>query len=116
MKTNRRNFIKYVGASAAVAQLPQASSPARETAAQGKADSCIFIWLGGGACQIDTWDPKIRGDAQAKKPGSYYDPIPTAGQGCRSLRALASQPHRYSIDVRSYERLTTMSLMSMRQP
>ena len=42
------------------------------------ADSCIFLWLGGGACHIDTWDPKIKGDAKAKKAGSYYDPIPTA--------------------------------------
>ncbi len=44
---------------------------------RGKAESCIFIWLGGGACHIDTWDPKRKGDG-AKKAGSYYDPIPTA--------------------------------------
>ncbi len=45
---------------------------------RGKAESCIFIWLGGGACHIDTWDPKEKGDPKQKKPGSYYDPIPTA--------------------------------------
>ena len=44
---------------------------------RGTAESCIFIWLGGGACHIDTWDPKERGDGK-KKPGSYYDAIPTA--------------------------------------
>ena len=44
---------------------------------RGKAESCIFIWLGGGACHIDTWDPKERGDGK-KKAGSYYDAIPTA--------------------------------------
>jgi len=47
---------------------------------RGKATSCIFIWLGGGAAQIDTWDPKAVGDpAQgARKPGSAYSSIPTA--------------------------------------
>ena len=50
-------------------------SPARFP--RGKAEACIFIWLGGGACHIDTWDPKERGDGK-KRPGSYYDPIPTA--------------------------------------
>jgi hypothetical protein len=44
---------------------------------RGKAESCIFVWLGGGACHIDTWDPKERGDGK-KKAGSYYDSIPTA--------------------------------------
>ena len=43
----------------------------------GKADHCIMLWLGGGACQIDTWDPKRRGDAKKRKAGSYYDEIPT---------------------------------------
>src|SRR5207248_8177055 len=38
----------------------------------GKAEYCIFVWLGGGASQIDTWDPKNLGDPQAKKSGSYY--------------------------------------------
>ena len=47
---------------------------------RGKAESCIFIWLGGGACHIDMWDPKRRGDGR-KKPGSYYDPIATAIPG-----------------------------------
>ncbi len=47
---------------------------------RGNAESCIFIWLGGGACHVDTWDPKRRGDGK-KKAGSYYDPIPTAIEG-----------------------------------
>lgn len=55
---------------------------------QGKADSCIFIWLGGGACHIDTWDPKRRGDGR-KQPGSYYDPIPTAISGVSVCEHLA---------------------------
>ncbi|MEE2989452.1 MAG: DUF1501 domain-containing protein, partial [Planctomycetota bacterium] len=44
--------------------LPAAGVP------QGKADSCIFIWLGGGACHIDTFDPKRLGDPQQRKAGS----------------------------------------------
>lgn len=49
----------------------------------GKAEHCIFIWLGGGMAQIDTFDPKAPGDAQAtpKKPGSYYAAIETAVPG-----------------------------------
>ena len=49
----------------------------------GKADSCIYIWLGGGAGHIDTFDPKHRGDPQANKPGSYYDSIETSTPGIR---------------------------------
>ena len=33
----------------------------------GKAEHCIFIWLGGGACQIDTFDPKRQGDGRKKR-------------------------------------------------
>jgi len=46
---------------------------------KGKVEHCIHIWLGGGAAQIDTWDPKALGDAKAskKKPGSYYKAIDT---------------------------------------
>ncbi len=47
----------------------------------GKAEHCLFIWLGGGSAQIDTWDPKRRGDAARRIAGSYYDPIDTAIDG-----------------------------------
>ena len=59
---------------------------------QGKADHCIFIWLGGGACHIDTWDPKQLGDPKAKKPGSAYASIDTAIEGvqvCEHLPNIA---------------------------
>lgn len=49
---------------------------------KGKADACIFLWLGGGAAHIDTFDPKVRGDGR-KVAGSYYDSIPTAIQNVR---------------------------------
>lgn len=66
---------------------------------RGRATSCIFIWLGGGAAQIDTWDPKAVGDpAQgSRKPGSAYTSIPTAipdVQVCCHLPAMAARLDR----------------------
>lgn len=58
---------------------------------KGKAEACIYLWLGGGASHVDTFDPKRRGDGR-KKPGSYYDPIPTAipgAQVCEHLKQTA---------------------------
>jgi hypothetical protein len=69
------------------------SSRAAENAepVRGKADACIFLWLGGGACHLDTWDPKRKGDGK-KVAGSYYDAIDTAIPGvqvCQHLRRTA---------------------------
>ena len=69
---------------------------------QGKAEHCIMIWLGGGSCHIDTWDPKRKGDAKAKakKPGSYYDAIDTAIPGtqvCEHLPRCAKILDRFNI-------------------
>src|SRR2546428_1828731 len=71
--------------------LAAGSVRAAELAPRGKADACIFLWLGGGAAHIDTFDPKVRGDGK-KKPGSYYDSIETAIPGarvCEHLRRTA---------------------------
>lgn len=59
---------------------------------RGKAEHCIFIWLGGGMAQIDTFDPKQLGDAKAnpKKPGSYYSSIETAVPGVRVCEHLGN--------------------------
>lgn len=94
MPHSRREFLIRAGASAlAASSLPflRAADPAARFP-KGKAESCIFIWLGGGAAHMDTWDPKVKGDPKAKKPGSYYDPIPTALQGvsvCQHLSRMA---------------------------
>ena len=100
--TSRRDFLIRTGLSSAailgatglpglpVGTLLAEDRPAAPTA---KADSCIFIWLGGGACHIDTLDPKVKGDPKAKKPGSYYDPIATAIPGvqvCQHLHRTAN--------------------------
>lgn len=55
----------------------------------GKAEHCIFLWLGGGSGQIDTWDPKRLGDPKAKKAGSYYPAIDTAIPGVQVCEHLA---------------------------
>lgn len=65
---------------------------------KGKATSCIFLWMGGGMSQVDTFDPKGRGDGK-KKAGCYYDIIPTAVPGIRVVEHLPGL-------ARSMERLT----------
>jgi hypothetical protein len=68
----RRGFMgSSAAAMAAAAALPK-----------GKADACIFLWLGGGAAQVDTFDPKRRGDGK-KQAGSYYDSVDTVIRGVK---------------------------------
>jgi len=110
--TNRRQFLQATGSATALAATkllsPRQVSAAEDVATQqthprATADSCIFLWLGGGACHIDTFDPKVRGDAKAKQAGSYYDSIPTAVDGvslCEHLPRMAKLLDR-AIVVRS---------------
>ena len=59
---------------------------------RGKTEHVISIWLGGGMGQIDTFDPKRKGDPKARKAGAYYDSIDTAVPGvqlCEHLKTLA---------------------------
>jgi hypothetical protein len=75
---NRRDFL---AASAALTLPATLRSPLASAAPiKGKAEACIFIWLGGGMGQIDTFDPKAKGlnKGMPKKAGSLYDSIPTA--------------------------------------
>lgn len=63
----------------------------------GKADHCIFLWLGGGMAQIDTFDPKRRGDPKKREPGSDYDAIDTCVadvQVCEHLKRVADRMDR----------------------
>lgn len=78
-KLNRRTFVQASTAMAAsgLALPALASESPATTAAMGKAEHCIMIWLGGGMAHIDTFDPKAMGDAKAKKAGSYYRSIDT---------------------------------------
>ncbi len=68
------------------------ASETNQTLIQGTAEHVISIWLGGGMGQIDSFDPKRRGDPKNKKAGSYYDSIETAVQDvmvCEHLKQLA---------------------------
>ena len=60
---NRRKFLATTALGAA--GLPGAFA-SEKAFPKGKAEHCIFVWLGGGACQIDTWDPKRVGDPKLK--------------------------------------------------
>lgn len=70
--------------------------------ALGKAEHCIFLWLGGGMAQIDTFDPKSLGDAKSspKRAGSYYQSIDTAVPGvqfCEHLSQTAKLAERLTV-------------------
>ena len=94
-KMNRRYFI---AASAMSAAAVPGVLAAEKKFPKGKAEHCIFIWLGGGACQIDTWDPKRLGDPKTKKAGSAYPAIETAVPGvqvCEHLKGCAKLLDRF---------------------
>jgi hypothetical protein len=105
---SRRQFIAQasqagLAASSAVALagLPLLSHAAQKKEKiiypKGKAEHCIFIWLGGGAAHIDTWDPKRKGDGK-KIPGSAYDAVDTAIPGvqvCEHLHRCAKVLDRF---------------------
>jgi hypothetical protein len=68
------------------------AAPPAPAILRGKAEHVITIWLGGGMGQIDTFDPKRRGNPSKKVAGSYYDSIPTAVNGvqlCEHLPKIA---------------------------
>ncbi|MFO1440154.1 MAG: DUF1501 domain-containing protein [Verrucomicrobiaceae bacterium] len=80
---NRRSFLSSAAAMGA-SPLLAANTTAVNTP-KGKAEHCIFIWLGGGMGQIDTFDPKDLGENLSKpsKPGSLYNSIETSVPGVR---------------------------------
>ncbi|MBI1247988.1 DUF1501 domain-containing protein [bacterium] len=90
---NRRQFLGTSAAAGIAATSP--AWGATSTSApliQGQAEHVISIWLGGGMGQIDTFDPKRKGDPSKKQAGSYYDAIPTAVEGvevCEHLPKIA---------------------------
>ena len=91
MSVSRRDFLSASVAGAtslAICQHVRGAEVAKPSAL-GKAEHCIFVWLGGGAGQIDTWDPKQLGDPKAKQAGSYYPAIDTAIPGVQVCQHLA---------------------------
>ena len=88
----RRSLLKLAAAGAAAHLDPALLAKEAGHVAhfpKGKAEHVIHIWLGGGAAQVDTWDPKALGDAKAKKAGSYYPSIDTSVPGVKVCEHLS---------------------------
>ncbi|QGJ71002.1 Secreted protein containing DUF1501 [Planctomycetales bacterium 10988] len=107
-RPTRRHFLHSASAAALAAPLGLSANMqnplfAKEAASQvalGKAEHCIFLWLGGGVSQIDTWDPKRVTKDGLKDPGSAYPAIETAIQGekiCEHLSRTAPLLDRAAI-------------------
>lgn len=94
LQINRRQCL-LTGAAAAAATAARPLTGFAETTPLFQSrpvEHVISIWLGGGMGQIDTFDPKRRGDAVKKIPGSYYDAIDSAVPGvqvCEHLYQIA---------------------------
>ena len=81
----RRDFLTRAALAAGALGVPALASAedAKPAGPLGKAEHCLFVWLGGGMAQIDTFDPKpTRGDG-LKQAGCYYDCIDTAIPGAQ---------------------------------
>lgn len=92
MNLNRRDILKSGAGLAALAstqQLPALFANESASAVRGKAEHCIMIWLGGGASQIDTFDPKHVSKDGLKDKGSAYPSIETAIPGVQLCEHLA---------------------------
>lgn len=94
MRVSRRNVLRSsVEAGAAVAALsalPHVQAEEEPAASPlGKAEHCLMIWLGGGAAQIDTWDPKHQTSDFKADAGSAYPAIDTAIPGVQVCEHLA---------------------------
>ncbi len=102
-KLTRRAFLARTGTGAAALSLGGLSpliAQEKKTYPQGKAEHCIFVWLGGGAAHMDTWDPKRVGDPQKKIAGSAYPAIDTAIPGvqvCEHLKGCAKILDRFAL-------------------
>jgi hypothetical protein len=113
---NRRRFLQAAaaaGVGSPLASVPlsglvrgaQPEDASHPTPPTGKAENVIFIWLGGGMAQIDTFDPKRRGSSKERKPGSDYAAIDTAVDGvqvCEHLSRTAQRMDRVTA-VRSVQ-------------
>ena len=104
LSNSRREFLGTslaAGALSALGTSDGADEQATVVASpKGNAEHCVFLWLGGGAAQMDTWDPKAKGDPKAKKAGSYYDSIETAISGtkvCEHLPECAKILDRFNL-------------------
>lgn len=88
----RREFLAASAVGAAAQGLPAFSH--ENTTKLGNAEHVIMLWMGGGQCQVDTWDPKHVTTDGRKDPGSAYPAIDTAIPGvqvCEHLEQTAAR-------------------------
>lgn len=98
---DRRSFVTALTGTCAVGLQPFRSmaleAPLAKLPNPGRAEHCILIWLGGGMSQIDTFDPKRRGDSTKRVAGTDYAVIDTAVKGvsvCEHLKRTAERMDR----------------------
>ncbi len=98
-RISRRDFVQVGTLGAAGLTLAgRLPGTARGDWTEGKAKSVIQLWMGGGPCHIDTWDPKPQ--AGPDYCGPYRKPIPTNVDGIRigqMLPMMAQQMDKYAI-------------------
>ncbi len=93
MPATRRDFLSTAAAATtaawSVSQTVLTAAPESAQPPLGKAKHCLFLWLGGGAAQIDTFDPKRKSSDGRKDPGSAYEAIDTAIPGVQVCEHLS---------------------------
>ena len=97
---NRRRFLTRTGAATLGLAGLSTLAAEKKTYPRGKAEHCIFIWLGGGCAHTDTWDPKRLGDPAKRVAGSAYPAIDTAIPGvqvCEHLKGTAKILDRFAL-------------------
>ena len=99
---NRRSFVRTVAGSAAAGLAGQsfAAGNTGVVVPKGKAEHCIMLWLGGGASQTDTFDPKRLGDPKKRVAGSAYKAIDTVVRGvqvCEHMPNIAKLMDRVTV-------------------
>ena len=96
--TRRQALKRGVVTAAGLALTDPFTRPARSAAPKPKAKAVIQIWMWGGPCHIDTFDPKP--EAGNDYCGPLKNPIATNVNGIRIgelLPLLAKQADKYSI-------------------
>jgi len=96
--TRREALKRGVLGAAGLAMAGKFARPVRSAPVTGKAKSVIQIWMWGGPCHIDTFDPKPQ--AGNDYCGPLESPIKTNVGGiqiCELLPLLAQQADKYSI-------------------
>ncbi len=89
-QATRRAFTgQILAGSLAAGMLPEIQAASDTPPVQGKAEACILLWMGGGMCHLDTFDPKQLGDPPHNKPGSAYPSISTAIPGVEVCQHLS---------------------------